>query len=87
MIGKKYIDPVLYGRKFRELLLANGLKESDLARMLGVTRSAVSSWAMGKHILSERFFGKMVELGLRRWDNKPLQIQDYWKLLGINGND
>lgn len=40
--------------KFKQLRIQNGLTQSELAKLLGVTRAAVSKWENGSTIPSTR---------------------------------
>ena len=42
---------IAIGKKLEALLKENGLRQSDLAKHLGITRSSVNGWIKGKHSL------------------------------------
>lgn len=45
----------MVSEKIKQLREKNGLKQTDLARMLNITRSSVNAWEMGISIPSTQF--------------------------------
>ena len=43
------MSSISVGKKIEALLRENGLRQSDLAKHLGITRSSVNGWIKGKH--------------------------------------
>jgi transcriptional regulator with XRE-family HTH domain len=52
----------LLGQKISALLKESGLKQSDLAHILGISRASVNSWILGKHAPSSEKLKQIADL-------------------------
>ena len=46
----------------KELRLAAGLQQADVAKRLHVTETAVSNWELGKNAISQKYHKKLAKL-------------------------
>lgn len=46
----------------KELRLAAGLQQADVAKKLGVTTTAVSNWELGKNAILRKYHKKLAKL-------------------------
>ena len=82
----------IFGKKLLDAIRDNNMNQSDLARRLGITKDAVSSYVRGRCLPSDETFIKICsELGVneeellpRRYDTSPANPEV--KLVSVDDN-